>query len=141
VPQHNARSSRSSSAQWMRPNRLLGIVLLMGAALFLQVPPAGAHAVLVSSDPSSRSTVAGPNVCIELRFNVRVDGARSRLVLVESGAAVQPLALKIQKQTSPATLTAEATGLKPGAYSVRWQVLASDGHITRGEVPFTVGGS
>jgi methionine-rich copper-binding protein CopC len=28
--------------------------------------------------------------------------------------------------------------LSPGAYSVRWQVLAVDGHITRGEVPFTV---
>jgi hypothetical protein len=29
-------------------------------------------------------------------------------------------------------------GLIPGAYVVRWQVLAVDGHITRGDVPFTV---
>ena len=139
--QPNTRLSRSSSAEWMRPNRLLGIVLLMGAALFLQVRPAGAHAVLVSSIPSAMTTVPGPSVSIELRFNVRVDGARSRLVLVESGAAAPPLLLKIQKQTSPAMLATEITGLKPGAYSIRWQVLASDGHITRGEVPFTVGGS
>jgi methionine-rich copper-binding protein CopC len=27
-----------------------------------------------------------------------------------------------------------------GAYVVRWQVLAVDGHITRGDVPFTVTG-
>ena len=125
----------------MRPNILFVVVLFALAALFLQVPPAGAHAVLVSSNPSAKGTVTGPDVSIELRFNVRVDGARSRLTLVVSGAAVQPLALKIQKQTSPAALTTEATGLKPGAYSVRWQVLASDGHITRGEVPFTVSGS
>ncbi|MFI4981818.1 MAG: copper resistance protein CopC, partial [Nevskiales bacterium] len=28
----------------------------------------------------------------------------------------------------------------PGAYVVRWQVLSVDGHITRGDVPFTVTG-
>ena len=28
------------------------------------------------------------------------------------------------------------TGLKPGAYAIRWQVLAPDGHISRGEIPF-----
>ena len=27
---------------------------------------------------------------------------------------------------------------RPGDYIVRWQVLAVDGHITRGDVPFTV---
>jgi methionine-rich copper-binding protein CopC len=32
-----------------------------------------------------------------------------------------------------ATLT-----VAPGAYVLRWQVLAVDGHITRGDVPFTV---
>jgi methionine-rich copper-binding protein CopC len=28
--------------------------------------------------------------------------------------------------------------LKPGAYKLQWQVLAPDGHITRGVVPFSV---
>jgi methionine-rich copper-binding protein CopC len=28
--------------------------------------------------------------------------------------------------------------LAPGNYTIRWQVLAVDGHITRGDVPFTV---
>ena len=49
--------------------------------------------------------------------------------------------LVIEPQASPDTLTAKATGLKPGAYRIRWQVLAPDGHITRGEIPFTVTGS
>jgi hypothetical protein len=34
----------------------------------------------------------------------------------------------------------DATLTTPGAYVVRWQVLAIDGHITRGDVPFTVTG-
>jgi len=35
-------------------------------------------------------------------------------------------------------LSATANDLKPGEYQLRWQVLAVDGHITRGEIPFTV---
>ncbi len=38
------------------------------------------------------------------------------------------------------TLQTSAELTKPGAYVVRWQVLAIDGHITRGDVPFTVTG-
>jgi methionine-rich copper-binding protein CopC len=29
-------------------------------------------------------------------------------------------------------------GLGSGAYRLRWQVLAVEGHITRGDIPFTV---
>jgi methionine-rich copper-binding protein CopC len=46
--------------------------------------------------------------------------------------------VQLQQQPSPDLLTANATGLSSGAYRLRWQVLASDGHITRGEVPFNV---
>ena len=42
------------------------------------------------------------------------------------------------KQTQPDTLESRATGLKPGAYKLHWQVLASDGHLNRGDVNFTV---
>ena len=41
----------------------------------------------------------------------------------------------------PPNLLETTTNLEaPGAYVVRWQVLAIDGHITRGDVPFTVMG-
>jgi methionine-rich copper-binding protein CopC len=73
-----------------------------------------------------------------LRFNVRVDATRSRLTLLATGTTEQPLTLKIEKGGAAETLTTQAVGLHPGTYSIRWQVLASDGHITRGEVPFTV---
>ena len=35
-------------------------------------------------------------------------------------------------------LQCKASGLKPGAYKLEWHVLASDGHMSKGEVPFTV---
>ncbi len=112
------------------------LTLLAVAASFLIVTPAGAHAVLLESTPPLKSAVSGPDVPIKLRFNVRIDVLRSRLTLIHPDGSTQPL--EINKQTPPDTLSAEATGLNAGVYRLRWQVLASDGHITRGEIPFTV---
>ena len=92
--------------------------------------------MLLESNPSLKGTVPGPDVAIKLRFNVRIDAARSRLTLVHADGSTQ--VLEISKQTLPDALLAEAKGLLPGDYRLRWQVLASDGHITRGEIPFSV---
>jgi methionine-rich copper-binding protein CopC len=35
-------------------------------------------------------------------------------------------------------LSATLTGLVKGAYELRWQVLAIDGHVTRGKLPFQI---
>jgi methionine-rich copper-binding protein CopC len=40
--------------------------------------------------------------------------------------------------SGPDDMLASRVDLTPGAYVLRWQVLAIDGHITRGDVPFTV---
>jgi methionine-rich copper-binding protein CopC len=122
----------------MHPGRrnLCAFVLLAVAAAFFIVAPAAAHAVLLESNPPLKSAVSGPDVPIKLRFNVRIDALRSRLTLIRPDGSAQPL--EISKQTPPDTLSGEAAGLAAGAYRLRWQVLASDGHITRGEIPFTV---
>jgi methionine-rich copper-binding protein CopC len=95
-----------------------------------------AHAVLVTSSPAAHGIVKGPDVAIRLRFNSRIDGAHSRLLLADSAGKVQTLVLGPQK--SPDALDAHEIKLSAGTYTVRWQVLAADGHITRGEIAFTV---
>jgi hypothetical protein len=95
-----------------------------------------AHAILVESSPAINAAVGGPNVPIKLRFNVRIDATRSRLTLVKPDASTQ--LLTIAKGAPADTLVSKADGLNPGDYRIRWQVLASDGHITRGEIPFKV---
>ena len=122
----------------MQPGRrnLCALILFAAAAALLIDVPAAAHAVLLESSPALKSAVPGPDVPVKLRFNVRVDALRSRLTLIRPDGSTQ--ALEISKQTPADTLSAEATGLAAGAYRLRWQVLASDGHITRGEIPFTV---
>jgi len=112
---------------------LMAMALLVGT-VFVQ-----AHAILKETRPAANSKVPGPDVPIMLKYNVRIDAKLSKLQLLHPDNSTTDL--KIEEQTSADTLNSKATGLKPGAYRIRWQVLAPDGHITRGEVPFTVIGS
>jgi methionine-rich copper-binding protein CopC len=95
-----------------------------------------AHAILKSSSPATGESVTRSDVPVKLTFNVRVDAARSKLQLLMPDASI--VELPIAGWPSPDTLVAKLTGLKPGSYAIRWQVLAPDGHISRGEIPFTV---
>lgn len=78
----------------------------------------------------------GPEVALSLIFNSKIDNARSRLELVTPNK--QTVVLKIEPEHKAGEVAAHAHDLKPGAYILRWQVLAIDGHITRGEIPFSV---
>jgi methionine-rich copper-binding protein CopC len=97
---------------------------------------AWAHAVLVQSTPAINATVEGPEVGITMKFSSRVDGKRSTLLLSTSDGQSKPLT--IEDQSASDTLSAHVTQLSPGKYSIHWQVLATDGHVTRGEIPFSV---
>lgn len=106
---------------------LSGLLLLPLSAL--------AHAHLVSSVPAANSTVRGPEIAIDLKFNSRVELKGSMIQLVVPGGRTQTLTL--DSQSGEANLHARVQ-LKPGAYTLHWQALSTDGHITRGEVPFSV---
>ena len=94
-----------------------------------------AHAVLVKAVPGAHTTVAGTAITVRLQFNVRVDPKRSRVALVLPDKSQKLLSVN---QPEPELLESQVTGLANGDYSIRWQVLASDGHITQGEIPFKV---
>ncbi len=115
---------------------LLPVALCVLTAVFVLARTASAHAVLLESDPGLKAQVAGPDVAVKLRFNVRIDANRSRLTLLRPDGSAQSLG--IAKPAAADVLTSQAKGLSPGEYRLRWQVLASDGHLTRGEIPFTV---
>jgi methionine-rich copper-binding protein CopC len=117
-----------------RVRQFHGVILL--CAMLLVAKSAFAHAILLEAVPAGNSKVSGPNVPIKLRYNVRIDKDRSRLIMVSPGGTQQTLV--IEKESPVDTLASEAKGLAAGEYRLRWQVLASDGHITRGEVLFSV---
>ena len=106
----------------------LGTLLLV-----FPLAPLKGHAILLSAAPTFNETVQGTTVQVQLRFNERIDAKRSTLMLVLPGGAARLLP---PKQPSPDTLTSDVPRLMPGDYILRWQVLAEDGHITRGQIPF-----
>lgn len=115
--------------------RWLGVLV----ALFLMASarlPADAHAILVESQPAIGATIDGGDIALRLRFNSRIDRGRSRLTLLQTDHAA--IVLPIDARGTDDIILSKAV-LQPGAYIVRWQVLAIDGHITRGDVAFTVG--
>jgi methionine-rich copper-binding protein CopC len=99
---------------------------------------AHAHAILMSSTPAAGTSVPAGKVDMSFRYNSRIDRARSRLTLIRPDRS--EAVLKIIPAGSPDLLETSTELSAPGAYVVRWQVLAIDGHITRGDVPFTVTG-
>jgi copper resistance protein C len=111
------------------------ISLKIVTTLCIALPLYG-HAVLLSATPGVSQVISGPDVPMTLRFNTRVDAKRSALVLVPPGG--HPQSLHIIENAPPDKLVSEAKGLKAGAYVLLWQVLATDGHITRGELHFRV---
>jgi methionine-rich copper-binding protein CopC len=110
--------------------------LLIAMLLWLNPCRAWAHAIIVESTPQVNGVVTGPRLEVKLRFNERVDGGRSRLTLVSPDGVSR--AIRLSQQTSPDSLLAIVPNLVPGKYQLRWQVLAGDGHITQGTIPFTV---
>lgn len=122
-----------------RPSAAGTVLCLASALALLLAATLEGHAILKDSSPAVNGKVQGPDVPIRLHYNVRIDASLSKLELLNPDQSTT--GLQIGKQPAPDVLTSEAKGLKPGAYKIRWQVLAPDGHITRGEVPFTVTGS
>jgi len=110
--------------------------LLIAILLWLSPSRAWAHAIIVESTPQVNGVVTGPRLEVKLRFNERVDGGRSRLTLVSPDGASHTI--RLSQQASPDLLLATVPNLVPGKYQLRWQVLAGDGHITQGTIPFTV---
>jgi copper resistance protein C len=118
------------------PRRFFRISLPLAFALSIAAMHLEGHAILKSSSPASGGSVTSHEIPVKLTFNVRVDAARSKLQLLMPDASI--VQLPIIKWPSPDTLVSKLTSLKPGTYTIRWQVLAPDGHISRGEIPFTV---
>jgi len=99
--------------------------------------PARAHAIIVSASPTADQHVPTGKLAIRLQFNSRIDKERSRLqVTAPTGDKTD---VPIDQAGDPNIVEGSTADLAPGDYVLRWQVLAIDGHITRGDIPFVVG--
>ena len=118
----------------MSSRHRFGSVLFAMACAFVSVT-ASAHAILVDSTPKPNGTLAAGHVQMMFKYNSKIDQHRSRLVLIGPDKSEKVLAIATDSKSNELDTTAD---LAPGAYTLRWQALALDGHITRGDLAFTV---
>jgi copper resistance protein C len=98
-----------------------------------------AHAIIVAAQPAMNSTVTPGELALNLHFNSRVDSRRSRLTLQRPDGTEMTVALV--PAAPPGVLAGLAQVTQEGRWTLRWQVLSLDGHLTRGEVRFSVDGA
>ena len=115
--------------------KILAMSVALIAAPALTAQTAAAHAVIIDSVPAVDAAVAGDSD-VTLHFNSRIDHQRSRLTLIAPDGSANLLA--ITPDSAPDVVAAKLSGLAAGQYRLRWQVLAIDGHLTRGDIRFSV---
>ena len=109
------------------------------AALLAQDPgAAAAHAILLESEPAAGAKLAEPPARIYLRFNSKLEKRLSRVTLSAADTRPVPVTVKADGSEKPDRIELQPGSLRPGAYVVRYKVLAADGHITEGALRFTV---
>lgn len=116
--------------------RFFGWTLSIALVLLAGSPAAFAHAVLVRSTPANQAIVQSHQIDIALDYDSRIEASRCTVRLTDANG--KAVSLQMEPSTKPAELKAVAYNLANGKYQIHWQVLASDGHITRGDIAFTV---
>ena len=111
------------------------LILVAAWSAFALSTSASAHAVIVQATPAVNAAVARGDLAIRLQFNSRIDAQRSRLTLQDPDS--KSIAVT-SVSSEPNVLAGRARVESPGQWTLRWQVLSRDGHITRGDVRFTV---
>ena len=117
-------------------NRAARALAVLLGVLALTPGIARAHAIVIAAQPAMNSTVAAGKLEIRLDFNSRIDQRRSRLSLQRPDGS--EVAVALAPDTSSGVLAGRARVAGEGRWKLRWQVLSLDGHITRGEVSFSV---
>jgi hypothetical protein len=112
---------------------------VLGAALLAQDPgAASAHAIILESEPAAGAKLAEPPARIYLRFNSKLEKRLSHVTLAATDGRPVPLPVVADGSEELDRIVLPLGSLRPGAYVVRYKVLAADGHITEGALRFTV---
>lgn len=100
--------------------------------------PAGAHALLESSEPADGATLTESPSEIVLRFTEAPEPALSSIVLLDTTGAE----LEVGEPTAqdPRALSVSAPDLAEGVYTITWRTVSQvDGHPSGGAFAFGVG--
>lgn len=113
----------------------IAAVIVVGAA-----GPALAHVNLVAANPGADATLAEPPTGVSLEFDGPLSPGADHAIGVfdPAGNRVDDGATA---EESDRVIVTGVSATEPGAYSVRWLIIAGDGDTQEGEYAFTVEGA
>jgi copper transport protein len=117
-----------------RLQRALLLVLAAAGAVLALAAPAGAHAELVTSEPSAGATVDHLDRVV-LRFGQAVEVQGAHLWLVDDSGSVPLVAQHLDGDRT--ALVATVPPVAGGAYALGWHVVSADGDPVSGGIGFT----
>src|SRR5215467_2654839 len=117
------------------------IVLSLAGFLWLgaHARPVWAHAYPAVSTPNNGAILKEPPREVRIQFTEGVEIAFSQITV--KGANGEVMSQGKLRQPADDTLAIDLKPLNPGNYTVEWQVLSVDTHVTEGLLRFTMGGA
>ncbi|WJL95369.1 copper resistance protein CopC [Microbacterium sp. ET2] len=115
---------------------IIGVIVLLTAVFALPVA-ASAHDELLGSDPTPGSTLDQAPAAITLTFSGLISQEPGATVIEVTDAAGTAL-VDGSPTTTDNVVSQPLTAAQPGAVTVLWKVVSSDGHPISGELSFTV---
>jgi methionine-rich copper-binding protein CopC len=103
-------------------------------ALILPAVPAGAHSLLLTSEPAAEARIAAPPGQARLRFNepVRLTALR----LLDSRGAEAPLARTRDMAPRAEHVAGMPATVAAGEWRLVWRAISADGHEIGGTIRF-----
>ena len=118
--------------------RVSASVFLLLALTFAVAPIASAHTTLLSSVPASNAEVTEAPTSIELEFGedlIALGKGTKVSVIAPSGKDIAMGSATVASAHVSQPLTVDAT---PGVYTVKFRVVAADGHVLEDTYAFTI---
>jgi copper transport protein len=122
------------------PRRVLAVGAVAAGLLVGTPTPAGAHALLASSDPADGARLDQAPSAITLEFTEPPELALSSVAVLDRTGGEIPIGEPALVPGNPAALRAPVEALEEGVYTVTWRVVSKvDGHPTGGTFAFGIG--
>lgn len=118
--------------------RVGAFVFLFAAFAFAVTPTASAHTTLLSSVPAVDSEVTQAPTEVELEFGedlIALGKGKKVSVIAPSGKDIAIGEATVMKTHVSQPLSVDST---PGVYSVKYRVVAADGHVLEDRFSFTI---
>ena len=116
--------------------RILATALFLALPALAGAPVAGAHTVLLSSDPPADSTLATPPTTVSATFNEDLQPTFAAMTVVGPDGNLWSSG---QPELHGAVASVGVRPLGPaGRYTVNYRVTSADGHVISGSWSFTM---